>query len=75
MKRESALPLRSLDDTALAALMAPIVLPANYIRGRYATVFGEAIYARDAAFRAEVDAYRGTPAGKHALRVYAEHRL
>ena len=51
---------------------APLVLPANFASGKYASPF-EQLLAQDAEMQAQVEAYRATPVGAHALKVY-EHR-
>ena len=62
----------SIEDVAMATLAAPLVLPANFARGKYASPF-EQLLAQDAEMQAQVEAYRATPVGAHALKVY-EHR-
>ncbi|KAH8045637.1 L-cystine transmembrane transporter [Aureococcus anophagefferens] len=62
----------SISDVAMATLAAPLVLPAKFARGKYASPF-EQLLAQDAEMQAQVEAYRATPVGAHALKVY-EHR-
>ncbi|KAH8075626.1 L-cystine transmembrane transporter [Aureococcus anophagefferens] len=62
----------SISGVAMATLAAPLVLPAKFARGKYASPF-EQLLAQDAEMQAQVEAYRATPVGAHALKVY-EHR-
>ena len=64
----------SVDDVAVAALLAPIASPKLYVRGDYAAVFA-ALLDQDADARSEVEAFRETAAGAHAMMMYARHRV
>lgn len=63
-----------LEDVALAALAAPVVLPRYYCGGAYAKWFG-LLEAQDAALREELAYWRGTEVGAYVMGLYAEHRL
>jgi glutathione S-transferase len=63
----------TLEDVALAALAAPLVLPPLYAEGRFPELV--ALQAADAELRAAVGEWRATDVGKFVLRLYAEHRL
>ena len=64
----------SVDDVAVAALLAPVASPELYVRGDYASVFA-ALLDQDADARSEVEAFRETAAGAHAMMMYARHRV
>ncbi|KAG8462825.1 hypothetical protein KFE25_001598 [Diacronema lutheri] len=64
----------SLEDVALAALVAPLVLPPNYCEGKYAYVL-DAIAPADRQFAAELAEWRATAVGEYVLWLYAHHRL
>jgi glutathione S-transferase len=61
------------EDLALAALGAPLVLPPKYMRGEYADVFSSMI-AQDSLAAESVNYYRNTVVGKYILDVYEKHR-
>ena len=63
-----------LADIAIAAICSPLAMPPLYAKGKYAEWF-EQVLAKDAAARAEVEAFRATPLGKHVLKVYAACRM
>lgn len=60
-------------DIAVAALMAPLVSPELYCLGKFKKWFDLA-YQQDAAYREEVEYWRGTAAGKYTLEMYATVR-
>ena len=58
----------SVADLTLASLASPILLPPEHPFG----LPRPEEFAQDA--RAQIEAWRATAAGKHALRIYADHR-
>jgi hypothetical protein len=64
----------SVEDVALCALAAPVVIPPQYCGGVYAKYFDQAL-EQDSEFRSEVAYFRNTDVGRYVLSCYAEHRL
>jgi len=62
------------EDVALCALAAPVVIPPQYCGGVYALYFDQAL-EQDVEFRREVTFFRETDVGRYVLQCYAEHRL
>ena len=56
-------------DLALAALVAPTVMPPLFCRGKYAAWF-DRLVEQDVELREDIESWRATAAGKHSLRVY-----
>jgi len=56
-------------DIAIAAILAPCVLPAGYCNGRFNAVWNQ-LLNQDEESRARVAAYRSTEIGKHIMHVY-----
>ena len=63
----------SQDDIALAALVAPVVMPPEYARGKFRGLF-DSLSDQDNNFRDEVERWRNTETGKFVLWLYKEHR-
>lgn len=61
-------------DIALAALTAPLIQPALYCEGEYAKWF-QMVYDNDPVARDEIDGFRATALGCHALKVYNACRI
>ena len=57
-------------DVAIAAMLAPCVLPDGYCHGRFNDVWNMLLH-QDEEVRTLVSAYRKTDIGRHILRVYA----
>ena len=64
----------SVEDLAVCALAAPIVLPNNYAEGKFTNYFRK-IQSVDNEFCRELEYYRSTDLGKYVLDVYENHRL
>jgi len=62
------------EDIALCALVAPIVLPPLYCNGAFSEQFA-ALEALDPEVAAEVDFFRRTDVGKYCLDVYSGIRM
>lgn len=62
-----------LEDFAMAAMAAPVVLPEEYCCGDYAEYMNRARDA-DAAMSAGVERFRATAVGRHCLMMYTRHR-
>ena len=58
-------------DIAIAAILAPCVLPTGYCNGRFNAVWNQ-LLSQDEESRTRVAAYRSTEIGKHVMRVYVE---
>jgi glutathione S-transferase len=56
-------------DLTFAALTGPILLPPGYGGGRFETP------PTPKQLEPQISAWRATPAGRHSLRMYREHRL
>ena len=63
----------SVEDLALCALVAPIVLPPLYCQGIFQEQFA-ALEASDTDLQAELAFFRATPVGKYCLNIYDEIR-
>mmetsp|Transcript_49889 Transcript_49889/g.124502 ORF Transcript_49889/g.124502 Transcript_49889/m.124502 type:complete len:320 (-) Transcript_49889:302-1261(-) len=62
-----------LGDIALAALLAPIVLPDGNYGGKFKGILDK-VYEADEGLREMVECFRQTAAGAHCLMVYEKHR-
>mmetsp|Transcript_47 Transcript_47/g.152 ORF Transcript_47/g.152 Transcript_47/m.152 type:complete len:293 (+) Transcript_47:87-965(+) len=56
-------------DVAIAATLAPCVMPSGYCDGRFNPVWTRWL-SQDDEHRAQIDAWRATSIGQHILRVY-----
>ena len=63
-----------LSDIAVAAICAPMAMPTQFARGRFAKWF-DMLLEKDADMKREVERFRETAAGSHCLKVYDACRV
>lgn len=63
-----------LADVAFASLAAAVVMPDEYSRGKYYTLFNKLIND-DPEYKLRIDEFRATPAGQYVAQIYKNHRL
>ena len=63
-----------LADLAVAALASPVVMPDEFSRGKYNTLFNRLIDC-EPEFKLRIDEFRATPAGQYVMLMYKNHRL
>ena len=63
----------SVEDVALCALMAPMLLPPKYCGGEFNSIFMK-FEAQDTDFHEKLKFYRNTPVGKYVMHIYEENR-
>ena len=61
-------------DVAIAAILAPCIIPPMYCRGKFNEIWGLWL-SQDTEAQARVDGWRGTPIGKHILLTYETCRM